>query len=204
MENQENSKSPLENVINENALAADTPSPIQAVIDALATILYNADAKQRFTITIEDDSSTYDVVHEFGPIVDKTLFDFDARKDVRVAKAPARGVMATNTDNSDADVWLWNQLILGVEGYGDPASPMPPNWRDLVDAADKCKALEILLTAERTEVEVKEKAKFKPWGAKPTGSTVILRCYFDNDIVSTTHEAPSITALHTREYKKLT
>jgi hypothetical protein len=128
------------------------------------------------------------VSHIFGAITDKALLEHERNRALKIGSAEVKGVTESKSNSFSADVLLWDELCIGVEGYGDPEESLPNNWKTLVDEEDKATAIQTLLACEAIRsTQAKQRAAFKPFGKKEQPGVVRLRAYFNGREVELEH-----------------
>lgn len=158
------------------------------------------------TLTLEisgDDVAPARVSHTLGPITDKALIAFDERRSI--AYATAGKETDVEIRSAAASLALWNDLIVGLDGYGAPDEELPDNWRELVPADEKLQIVDDLLFCEIVEDEAPALGNLnRSWAAlAETRKTIRVRAFCDGREVFCDHVLGAKTAEHVLAYDKL-
>lgn len=196
--------STLERVIHEvdSAPQNPEPSPVDELIKE-EPVLYDAKAEQTYPFKLEDDENIYEVSHTFRGLPDQALIDHERNRALRIGRAAeVSGVSESKSNAFYADVQLWNELAVSIEGYGEGA--LPHNWKELVDDDDKATAVQTLLAFEIVQKKQKQRAAFKPLGQAQGDREIKTRAYFNGREVTQSHFMRPKTAEDIAAYRRLT
>ena len=173
--------------------------------------LYNADANQKIPMRIEDGEFVYEVNYIMGPQKDEALAEYDRRCDRRFASADAkeageRNALESTDDSFGAALWLFNDRLVDVDGFGEPGEEKPENWRELIGTdLDKAAVIDsAYLAADIAPARLKE-GKRHGWGvARQEASVIPVRALFEGYELTLTHERSQIvTADQLAEFKSI-
>lgn len=173
--------------------------------------LYNADANQRIPMRIEDGEFVYEVAYIMGPQKDDSLAEYDRRCDRRFASADAkeageRNALESTDDSFGAALWLFNDRLVDVEGFGESDEQKPENWRELIGTdLDKAAVIDnAYLAADIAAARLKE-GKRHGWGAaRQEASVTRVRALFEGYELTLAHErSRPPTADHLAEFKSI-
>ena len=172
-------------------MAETQPQQGNEINNPPATVLYDADAKQRLPLKVERKGKTYKVAHEVDVIKDDDIIEFERTKEVRLSDADSN-----ETNDSDAlaissnlfgpAVALWNKRSLKVENYA-LKNPGGDDWRDEIAAGDKAFAINsVLLAIQFVSLPIASGDEACPT-EDDDSSTYIIRALFNGQVVELRH-----------------
>lgn len=163
---------------------------------------YDAFASQRVPLEINDDGETFEVTHKIEGLSNDLLFKYSDMRETLLQ--PDGKDTKLVTDGAEANLWLWDEICVGVDGYGEEDEALPPNWRELVPDEDKIAVVDALLSIDISPRKTDEPKKRKHIGWGQRGSnTLVLTAVFNGAYVETSHIFRTKTALDVEEYRKL-
>lgn len=167
------------------------------------TAVYDAAAEQVIPLRVEHKGKRIKVAHRLGPLTDDLLLEYERRRNVRLRKASDSEIdepgMEQSSDSYSAAEWLWDQLALSVSGY----TPCD-DWRSKVPGPHKETAINhgLLVVDIVPPVDGGADDLFD-LEAVSEDNVVNMRCFFDGEEVSISHELRDPSAEQTRRYKSL-
>jgi len=177
-------------------ITAPEQSPLQKAMDPpVEPVLYDADAAQRIPFDKEFDGETVLVTYILDAQRFDSLIHYDVLRNVRYESVDAkeageRGAMAMKDRARDAALWLFNDRVLAVEGFGSEGEAPPPDWLSRIDDDDKQDVIDqaYLAVAEVPKPPAKP-GKRIPWDYKARSGekTIKIRALYGGYEVVLTH-----------------
>lgn len=173
-------------------------------------ILYDADAEQLVPFYVEDEGERFEVVFQLGPQTHAALAEYDRQCDRRMIQADQQETGERNAVESiskefEASLWLFNDRLVDVQGFGEPGEKKPDNWRDLIgDDKDKVAVIdEAYLAAMVVPPPIAKPGKTLKWKEKRT-EIVPLKAIFNGFEMELTHERQTdLTSDHLSDYNAI-
>lgn len=169
-------------------------SQLETAASAAAPILYDADADQRLPFLLEEDGVAYEVGYVLGPPKDSALVEYDRLLEQRMlaadeAEAGVRDAVEQTDNSFEAALWLFNDRLKAVDGFGEPGDELPANWRDLIGTdLDKAAVVDQYLAADVAPTPLAKKGARRGWKAPSAACTIHLRAVFEGYQLSLKHE----------------
>lgn len=170
-------------------------------------ILYDADADQRIPFLIEDSGESFEVAYILGAQTDTALSEYDRLCDRRLVLADAReagerNAMETISKEFDASLWLFNDRLKDVEGFGEPGETKPENWRELIgNDQDRAAVIDsAYLAAMVVSAPPARPGKVLKWKPKRTGIVHLKALYNGFELILTHERTVEITSDHISIY----
>lgn len=169
-------------------------------------ILYDAEAQQSVPLKLEKRGKLYKVAHQFAPLIDDDILDYERQRDLRITEAEFNetddpDALAISSNSFKAAVKLWDHLILSIEGYKLPGDQ---DWKTLINATDKAFAIESgLLAVGILPLPEADAADAYPLDDEDASSTIQLRCLFNGQQVITKHVLREATPGELAKYQGL-
>lgn len=170
-------------------------------------ILYDATADQRIPFYVEDEGQRFEVGYILGPQTDEVLTEYDRQCDRRMMQADQQETGERNAVESiskefEASLWLFNDRLKDVEGFGEAGAEKPENWRELIgDDKDKVAVIdEAYLAAMVVPPPIAKPGKVLQWRTKRV-EIVPLKAVFNGYEVELTHERQTeLTSDHLSDF----
>lgn len=189
-------------------LATRNQSPETEVVEL---ILYDADCEQRIPFLMEEDGVAHEIAYILGPQKDPTLIEYERQIEQRLmaadeAETGVRDAMEQSDKAFEANLWLFEDRLVGVAGFGEEGEEPPENWRELIGTdADKVAVIETsYLAADIAPAAPAKRGQLRGW-KKPSDSSVIpLRARFAGYELRLHHQrAHAPTADHISAFKSI-
>jgi len=195
----------------EAAIAKTHGSDLLAPDDAPETILYDADRDQRIPFLMEEDGVSHEVFYILGPQKDAVLIEYERQIEQRVmaadeAETGVRDAMEQSDKTFEADLWLFEDRLVAVDGFGEPGEAIPDNWRELIGSdADKSAVIETAyLAADIAPAAPAKRGTVRGWKKSSDASTIPLRALFEGYQLLLHHQrAEAPTADHISAFKSI-
>lgn len=142
--------------------------------------IYDADAEQRYTLTVEDDDAKYETTQVYGALTDEALTEYDRLREVLLESDGNKNDL--NTDSTEADEYLFDELCTDVEGFD---GEKPADWKAQIDYDEKKFGINKLLGVKIISSNKEKQVKKREWGKKISQNAVTLKSRFNGDIVTT-------------------
>lgn len=173
----------------------------------MKALVFDAEAPEvKVPFNLERKSKLYPVAHVFRSPSDADLLEYGHRRNVRMREATKaelgeKGV-AMETDADAAAAWLWDKLIIRLEGYKDDQE-----WRTKVSLEDKTYAINdglLACAAISTDPENADAGELADFDDDETDTNRIhLDFLIDGVQVKFFHDLRAASAVHINEYKSL-
>jgi hypothetical protein len=162
-------------------------------------VLYDADAKQRYGVTVQHKGKRYPVFYEFNPITDETFIEYDRQRDVRMASDGTGGI-DSRSNGAAAAAMLGRVILLSVEGWG-PADGSKVKDRQLADAVQNGP---LACAVDQKELPLGNAEEDRPWDEdEDVSNTYVLRTMFNGGELICTHVLTDADAAQESRWTKL-
>lgn len=144
-----------------------------------AATVFDADAEQKYTLTIEDDEAKYELTQVYSGLPDEPLIEYDRLREVLLETNGNKSDL--NTQSVEADEYLFNELCTDVLGF---EGEKPEEWKSQIDYEEKKFGINKLLGVKIVTSDQEKQVKPRQWGQKIQANVVVLKSRFNDEIVT--------------------
>lgn len=203
--------SPVEAVIAESDAEAfappDAKTPLEkAIADAP---VYDSTVNQRIPVTVTEDGEEFTDVHVIrsltSPEGEAALIAFDTARQAIIRSSEGKNRFKSRS--SKAAIELYDALAVAVR-ENDEDTELPKDWKAQIAEEDKIAVVNHILAVSIIKNEAVggsggEKGS-RLFGRAKAGRILTLECYFNDEIVQTTHRLRRKTAEDYEKYEEIT
>lgn len=186
---------------------SNPPAEASAGVNA-KTPVYDSTVNQRIPVTITEDDEEFTDIHEICPLAspegEAALIAFDTARQAIIKTSEGKNRFKSRS--AVAAIELYDATATSVRENGEETE-LPKDWKAQIAEEDKISVVNHILAVSIVKNEAvgggNEKGS-RLFGRVKTGRILTLECYFNDEIVQTTHQLRRKTAEDYEKYEEIT